>query len=178
MFSRIFYRIKQFFRALSPRITEEDKAFVRQYLNIEEAALFDNLTRYQKKHSLAVAKKMLEVVRGSEEVDEKGAVKFSLLHDIGKSAVRFSLFDLVILVIFRKLFRGLYNKLAKKGEGSSSLILRKFYVHKFHGIIGAELLRRAGVSEKIADLVENHDKILEPNDPLELMLLRQLDEKG
>lgn len=178
MFSRIFYRIKQFFRALSPRITEEDRAFVRQYLNIEESALFDNLTRYQKKHSIVVAQRMLGVIRGSEEVNEKEAVKFSLLHDIGKSAVRFSLFDLVILAIFRKLFPGLYNKLAEKGEGSSNFLLRKFYVHKFHGIIGAELLRRAGVEEKIVDLVKEHDKLPEPNDPLELMLLRQLDEKG
>ena len=178
MLNRIFYRLKQFFRALISKPTEDDKAFVRRYLNIEEAALFDNLSQYEKKHAIIVAQKMVDVARGSEELNEKEIAKFGLLHDIGKVAVKFSLFDKVVLVVLRRIFPPLYNGLAKKGEGRPSFILKKFYVHKFHGKIGAELLGRIGVSDKIRELVETHDKKPEPDDPLELMLLRQLDDRS
>ncbi len=170
--------MKQFFKGFVSRPSEEDKAFVRKYLSIEEAALFDNLSSDEQKHSITVAREMVEAAKGSKELDKNEIAEFALLHDIGKATIKLSLIDRAVLVILRRVTPRIYNGLAEKGESSGPGIFKKFYVHKFHGKIGAELLRRAEVSDKIANLVEVHDKKPEPDDPIELMLLRQLDDKN
>jgi len=178
MIKRIFLRIKQFFKSLVLKPSEEDLLFAKSYLTIEEAALFDNLPGYEKKHAIDVARQMADVTRSSNEIKEKEIVKFALLHDIGKATIKLSLPDKAVLIVLRRILPGLYNSMAAKGESGRGFVSKKFYVHKYHAKIGAELLRRAGIEESVAKLVELHDKEPEPDDPIELMLLRQLDDRN
>jgi len=159
MWDRILYRLKQFWFAVTSTMSEEDRNLVRQYLNIKEAALFFSLPEFEQKHGVVVAKKMRDEGKGIRGIDERKLIRVGLLHDIGKAAVRLSILDKSILVVLHKFASPVYDHLAKLGEGEKSLgFFRKFYVHKHHGPIGAELLSKIGESRDIVEEVKSHDR--------------------
>jgi len=158
MFDRLFYRLKQFWFALSSKMSEEDRLFAYQHLNIKEAALFFSLPEFEQKHGVVVAKKMLITVKGAKNMKLRKLARLGLLHDIGKSAARLSIFDKSILVVFHKILSPLYDLMAGLGKNERSLgILRKFYVHKHHGEIGAEILLKIAEEKDIVEEIRSHD---------------------
>lgn len=173
---RLPYRAKQLKFALFTRYKKEHIEFARKYLSINELALFDRLPSFEKKHAVQTAKHMLHLTHGNPKVDERKMVKLALLHDIGKAATKLSVLDKVILVIFNRYFKGIYGRLAAIGiKDNSRSIFRKFYVHKYHDEIGAEMLRRAGLEPEIVEAVEKHSLEPSPTEPEELKLLRTAD---
>jgi len=158
MLNRIKYRLKQLFFALTSKMSEEDHNLVHQYLNIKESALFYRLPEYEQKHAVVVAQKMLKAAEGNQEADKRKITRLGLLHDIGKAAIRLSLYDKSIMVVMNRLLPPLYENLAKKGIAESSpRIFRQFYVHKNHAKIGAEILDRISEDKDILEDVKNHD---------------------
>ena len=164
MLDRLIYRLKQFWFALSSKMTEEDRLFAHQHLNIKEAALFFSLPIYEQKHGVVVAEKMLAFAAhagrtaGHKNIDKRKLVRLGLLHDIGKSAAKLSILDKGILVIIHKLIPPLYDQLAGWGNNERSpKWLRRYYVHKHHGTIGAEILSRIAEEKDIIDEVRSHD---------------------
>jgi putative nucleotidyltransferase with HDIG domain len=178
MFKRLSHRFNQFFFALTSRISDDDRAFVRKHLTIEETALFEQLPDDIKKHSIDISRKLLDVAHGhTKEINQKVLVRAGLLHDIGKGLVRLSVFDRVHLVLLRRLVRPLYDKLASYGGGEGSRgVFRKFYVHKEHASIAAKLLEGAGTEGKVVSIIRSHTAPAEADDPKELILLRKVDE--
>lgn len=175
---RLGHRINQFIFAVSSRAMPEDRAFVSDHLNVKEAALFSALPDDIRKHSIVVAKKLLEVSHDAPpEISARDLVRAGLLHDIGKGIVNLSIMDRVALVTLRKWARPLYDLLADRGEGErASWIARKFYVHREHSRIAAELLEKAGTDRKMVDVVMRHSDEGRDDDPMELVLLRKVDE--
>lgn len=160
MIDRIFYRFSQLMFALSARIKEEDVRFARRYLNIGEAALFFSLPFFEQKHSVVVAQKMMAFAKGSHKLDREKLIRLGLLHDIGKAAVRLTIFDKALLVILHRGLPPLYNFLAKLGAPEKSQnIFRQFYVHKHHGLIGSKMLERIGENRDIINEVALHDRL-------------------
>jgi len=158
MFGRIGYRLKQLFFALTAKMSKEDQNFARQYLDIKEGAIFFNLPEFEQKHSVFVAQKMSEAAKGMMDIDQRKLVRLGLLHDIGKSAVRLSIFDRGMLVVLKRFLPPLYGFFAKRGEPQNAKrIFRKFYVHKNHGEIGSKILKNIGESEDIIREVAMHD---------------------
>ncbi|MBI5700426.1 HDIG domain-containing protein [Candidatus Saganbacteria bacterium] len=158
MLSRIIYRIQQFLFSMSARMHDRDTAFARQYLDIKESALFFSLPPFEQKHAVVVAEKMAGFAKGMKSVDQRKLIRLGLLHDIGKAAVRLSIFDKTILVVLHRAIPPLYNFLAQKGEPeNASRSFRKYYVHKHHGMIGAKMLERIGENQDIIREVADHD---------------------
>lgn len=116
MIDKIIYRFKQFYFGMFSVYDRSDEAFARGYLNNEESALFNQLPRFEKKHAVVVARKMLELALYNPELDPQKLVKLGLLHDIGKLAERNSILTKSILVIIRFLLPGLYDWLADRGR--------------------------------------------------------------
>ncbi|MDD5594007.1 MAG: HD domain-containing protein [Candidatus Margulisbacteria bacterium] len=176
MLDRLVYRLKQFYFSMFSVYDRSDEAFARSYLNNEETALFNQLPRFEKKHAVVVARKMLELALYNPELDPQKLVKLGLLHDIGKLAERNSILTKSILVIIRFLSPGLYDWLADRGR--TGRLFRRFYVHKHHGAIGADMLAKIGVSGEFLSIIKKHDPLVEPfgpDDPIELKILQQAD---
>ena len=137
MLARLLYRAQQFWFAVASFMSDEDRNFARQYLNLKEAALYFSLPGFEQKHAIVVAKKMREEGKGVREVEERKLIRLGLLHDVGKAAERLSILDKGVLVVVHRFLPKLYDVLAKKGEDEKAAsFFRKFYVHKHHGLIG------------------------------------------
>ncbi|MFA4967365.1 MAG: HDIG domain-containing metalloprotein [Candidatus Margulisiibacteriota bacterium] len=158
MLDRLIYRFKQFWFAMTSKMTEEDRLFAHQHLNIKEAALFFSLPLYEQKHGVVVAQKMLAEAAGIKDLDKRKLVRLGLLHDIGKSALKLSIFDKSVLVVIHKILPPLYSLMAGLGKSEKSpKFFRKYYVHKHHGAIGAEILSRIAEEKDIIEEVKSHD---------------------
>jgi len=154
---RAFYRFRQAWFLLFAQMKSEDQSWVNRYLNINEAALFNQLPAFEQKHSVRTSREMVRLGREHRELDERLLAKTGLLHDVGKVACHLSLLTKGILVILHAFIPPLYNWFAYLGRKQSSPnFFRKFYVHKKHGRIGARMLSRAGVETQIVKVVSNH----------------------
>ena len=156
--------------------TRIDESFARGSLNIDEFALFNQLPDFEKKHSVTVGRKMLELALSNPELDSRKLVKLGLLHDIGKVVEHNSILSKSVLVIIRYFLPGLYDWLADRGEKKP--FLRRFYIHKHHGAVGAKLLEKIGETSEILGIIAKHDPRVEPfgpDDPIELKILQQAD---
>ena len=176
MLDKIRYRFKQFYYGMVAQYTPADESFVKSYLASEEMGLFNQLPNFEKKHSVTVAKKMLELALYNPELDQRKLVKLGLFHDIGKVAERNTILTKSIMVLARYLFPGFYNWLADRGKADRRF--RRYYIHKHHGAVGAALLAKIGVSGEFLSIITKHDPRVEPfgpDDPIELKILQQAD---
>ncbi len=78
----MFYRLKQIFRLIFPRYDEKDDKLAREFLSESEYRLFQNMSGYDKKHSINLLR---DILKNAEQNDFKLLQKLALLHDIGKS---------------------------------------------------------------------------------------------
>jgi len=139
------YRVKQFFWSLDTRIGKEDMEYVERNLEEKEYELFSRLSKQEQKHSIKVARDV-EAECSREGTCAGEMIKVALLHDIGKLKGRLNSIDKSILVIADKVSKGRIR----------SLGLKKVDVYFNHGLMGSELLRDCGLSEKALFLIENH----------------------
>lgn len=158
------------------RYTKADQTFARNHLNIQEMALFNQLPGFEKKHAIVVARKMLDASSNYPKLDKRKLVKLGLLHDIGKVLEKNSIWTKSILVIIRFFFPNYYDRLAEKGKENHRY--RRYYIHKHHGAVGAELLEKIGESSDILSIIALHDPRVHPlgfEPPLEQQILNQAD---
>lgn len=94
----MLYRVKQFFKALSAKVTMDDKKIVCNFLDEEERKLFYSLPEYEQAHCIRVAK---EIISSSTISGEKQRViiRAALLHDIGKLAGGLNIITKSIMVL-------------------------------------------------------------------------------
>ena len=176
MLSRLFYRLNQFYFGMFARYTADDEAFAKSYLSREEFALFSQLPYFEKKHGVIVAQKMLATARQYPAMDERLLARLGLLHDIGKVIEKNSVITKSLMVIIRFFIPGLYNFCAEQGKHHP--FFRRFYSHKHHGMIGAQLLTKLGESSAVISIITKHDPRVEPlgpNDPVELKIMQEAD---
>lgn len=152
----LLYRVKQFIWSVTSRITKEDEEFILQYLNNEEMMLFDKLSLNERKHSVRVARSVkIELdadPAGLKETNlqECDMIKVSLLHDIGKTAVRLNIIEKSIIVILDKITSG---KLKNMTDNN------KVNCYYNHGAIGYEILKKYGYNESFLNLIKDHHVI-------------------
>jgi putative nucleotidyltransferase with HDIG domain len=176
MVTNLIYRLKQFYFGMFAVYDQNDAAFARNYLRDEEWELFVQLPGFEKKHAVVVARKMLELAVQNQELDQQKLVKLGLLHDIGKVIENNSVLSKSFLVILRYFLPGLYEWLAARGR--TNKLWRRFYIHKHHGAVGAEMLAKIGVSGEFLSIIKKHDPRVEPifeTDPIELKILQLAD---
>lgn len=136
-------RIKQFFRALGAKITEDDKEFIAKYLTAQERALFYQMDIVDQRHSLDVA---FHVYQASTAKGLGGQrrilVKAALLHDIGKVKAKTSILSRVMYVLLRPW--------AKKGNFPGWKGLNQ------HAERGAHMALTFGSEQEVVELIKAH----------------------
>ncbi len=108
----MLYRVKQFFKAMTAKITANEKNFIEFYLNEDERRLFYSLPEYEQAHCLRVAKDVLSNCRTNEE-KQCVLVKAALLHDIGKLAGGLNIITKSIMVLLDKSMPGFVSRFKK-----------------------------------------------------------------
>lgn len=169
----MFYRVKQFFRAITAKLENDELILIHEYLSEKEKNLFFKLAKSEQKHSVLVAKDVLKSIKQHNlnyDIDEKKMVKVALLHDIGKIECRLNPIDKSILVILDKISNGKIRTV--KNE--------KIYLYYNHPMIGYELLKDFNYEDDFLLLIKNHhmkyDEI--DKDNIELMILKKCDDNN
>lgn len=142
------YRISQFLRALVTRPAPGDDDLVRAYLSPPLASLFQRMSPDEQSHSLAVLRSLRR--RGHEESDLMAA---ALLHDVGKTLSPLRLTDRVLVVLGQ---RWLPVQARRWGQEPPRGWRRPFVVAACHAAWGEELVRQAGGSPALQELVRRH----------------------
>lgn len=164
-----FYRIFQFNKAILASIkgiTEEDIKFVKTYLNPDEVMIFNMMSSFDKLHCIRVARE-LEVYNYNEDIQLKNKlIKIALIHDVGKSILKYSIFDRILLVLIRNVYQNSTFKFCwKKAE-----------IYYNHARIGYDILKKYGFDEEILFVVRNHHNKVENNKMVKILM--RCDEKN
>jgi hypothetical protein len=140
---------------MSARLTAVDIAEANSHLSPTGQALFAMLSPMDQRHSLAVLRDLRRVGYTSPILLEA-----ALLHDIGKTVARITIWHRVLFVLINRLSPSLLRKLAngrvKRGWRWS------LYILLHHEEMGAELAAAAGCTTEVVDLIAGRgDKALQ-----------------
>ncbi len=150
------YRASQTFRALLAKPRSEDLALVEEHLSPPLWELFRQMSPGDQVHGLRVLRSLL--ARGEGDPNLLAA---ALLHDVGKSQVRLRLWERILVVLISWLAPG---RVRYWGKGELRGWRRPFVIAVRHPDWGAEMIRQAGGSEGLVNLVLRHQEDL-PTDP-------------
>jgi hypothetical protein len=142
------YRFRQGLRALGAWFHPADDGLARQHLSPALFALFEQMRRSERQHSLRVLNDL--IASGHDQPDLLAA---ALLHDVGKICAPFSLPEKVIVVLVKAASPGL---VLRWGTGSAQGWRRPFAVSVQHPAWGAQMVAEAGGSPLTAELIRRH----------------------
>ncbi len=142
------YRLHQGFRALGAWLRPVDDATAAQHLDPALFALYRQMHRSERQHSLRV----LRDLRAAHHT-EPDLLAAALLHDVGKTRTRFFLPEKVLVVLVKAVAPPLYRRW---GSGSAHGWRRPFAVSVQHPVWGAALVAEAGGSPLTVDLIRRH----------------------
>lgn len=182
MFERIWYRVRQFWDALSAVPEPEEIESIRAYLLPAQMELFLSMPASDQAHSLRVFK-IIQVrsafVHGDARTDLLVA---ALLHDVGKSRYPLHVWERVTIVLAKRFipeqvrrWGELNHNPEKRAEnGDLKLGWRKaFIIAEQHPGWGAEMAAAAGASRLAVELIRRHQENLAgDNGSMEDILLR------
>ncbi len=162
---RPFYRVKQFFQAISARQSADRIAQAKDYLPGEMVELFRRLSPADQVHAMVVFENLRR--KGEQDPDLLAA---GLLHDVGKSCMHVPAWQRAIVVLVKGL---LPVRAARWGKSQARGWHRPFVFAHQHPRWGAELLLQAGASKKLIHLVRHHQDQLpaHPSSNRERMLV-------
>jgi len=169
MVTRMAYRARQFFRALTAPLAKEEVQEIEQVLTPAAWTLFSSMPPADRQHGLKVYRALQ--ARGPQPSDLLAA---ALLHDAGKTAVPFLLWTRVAAVLIERLAPRLLERLKQK----DMFCCRPLTSYLQHAQTGAEWAAQAGCSPLTVSLIRRHH---EPTGQTEgeedrlLMLLQETD---
>lgn len=165
---RLFYRVRQFWWALTARIREEDRVLVTRILPPEAQALFWRMAPGDQRHSLAVLRTLL-----AWGETHPALLRAALLHDVGKAATPLTPWERALIV--------LGEAMGARPAGLRWPLLRCWVErarrYQAHPEIGAAWALEAGCDPLTVALIRRHQEVLGPPGPaedLETRLLRRL----
>ncbi len=165
----IFRRIKQFFRALTAKVTPDDGKYLAAHLNAEEQRLFFSMSTADQYHSLLTAYTIERlVIQDKQGIDREFLIRCALLHDIGRVKGDMGIFGKIFTVLVTELAPGFADKLERQGN-------RLMFVYRHHAEMSGRKLQQIGLFKE-AKIVAKHHSPPTADDPYELKLLRLADE--
>jgi hypothetical protein len=153
---RLFYRVHQFWLALSAKPNPAGLELARGVLTPAQMELFIAMPPNEQAHALNVLQKLLG--QGESHPDLLAA---ALLHDVGKQTHPLHPLERAVIVLGQKLFPHKLKQLgAEPLSGLHSLPAwqRSFVVAAQHPAWGAQMARDAGVSELGQALISRHQE--------------------
>ena len=167
----IIKRAKQFFRAISAKLTADDNNYISSHLSPKEQKLFFAMDVVDQYHALRVAYTIERfVIEDTQGVDRDFLIRCALLHDIGRIKGDMSLFGKVFVVLISAFFPSFADSLERKGS-------HLLYIYRHHAEIGAKKLQDIGLYKE-AKIIAKHHSPPTVDDPRELKLLRIADDKN
>jgi len=161
------YRFRQGLRALASWLRPVDDARAAQHLSPALFALYRQMRRSERQHSLRVLDSLIRA--GHTQPDLLAA---ALLHDVGKIRAPFYLPEKVLVVLVKAAAPQRYQQW---GSGSARGWQRPFAVGVQHPAWGAEMVAAADGSPLTVDLIRRHADWLADGDGAESdTLLRAL----
>ena len=169
--TRVLYRIRQFWAALRASPPENSPIEPGQVLTPDQLALFSRLHPSEQAHALNVMETLWE---HRERKGGPDLMVAALLHDVGKARYPLRLWERVLIVLGRAFFP---EQAACWGSRSPTGFTRAFVVAARHPHWGAAMAERAGASPLAVALIRRHqDPPPEPPRNAEEHLLRLLQE--
>lgn len=165
-------RVKQFYLAITARITPADRELVQENLPAKAQELFYAMHPADQYHALNVARTALALWEKQPAGDRQLLLRSALLHDVGKRRGDMDVFGKVWAVLLKHFLPETAEKLAHKGTGYLGHIM---YISYNHAQIGAEKLRQINMTQE-AEIIRYHHAPPKENEPPELELLRAADE--
>jgi hypothetical protein len=150
MTERIRYRVGQFFRALTARVSDEEVRRATRVLTPDARSLFHRQSTQDQHHALAVYHALLQA-----GYKDPRLLAAALLHDAGKAAARLSAVHRSIIVLLGRFAPAL---LARLSQGEPGGWKRPFVIHARHAEIGARWAEEAGCSPLTVDLIRKHEE--------------------
>ncbi|ADY56489.1 hypothetical protein Sgly_2200 [Syntrophobotulus glycolicus DSM 8271] len=157
----MFYRVIQLYKAVFPKITPKEKAFVEEILSPSQTNLFYQQSPVEQRHALDVAGDL--PAQGLSEDEFHTLMTAALLHDCGKSLFHLYLWQRVFIVLFFHLPFSLQERICLK----KNLLTKTIRIHKRHPIWGSFLARKTGATPEVQHLIKHHHK---PKSNLGLLL--------
>lgn len=139
--ARARYRVRQFTRGLRPHLSAHEVAEARGRLSEREFALFLNAQPRDRRHSMDLYRLLRQ--QGASDA----ALVAALVHDVGKGQI--ATWHRVAFVALGPLARVVASN---RGPGWRRALWRL----REHARLGAEMLRRAGSSPRVVEIVEAH----------------------
>ena len=165
----IFRRVKQFFRALTAKVTPDDGRYLEKHLNTDEQKLFFAMSTIDQNHCLKTAYTIERlVIEDKQGIDREFLIRCALLHDIGRVDGDITLTGKIFAVLVTEFFPKWASNLEIKGN-------KLIYIYRHHAEIGGRKLQKIGLFRE-AKIIAKHHLPPSPEDPYELKLLRLADE--
>lgn len=162
-------RVKQFFQALTAKVTPDDGKYLAAHLNAEEQKLFFAMSTADQYHCLRTAYTIERlVIQDKKGIDREFLIRCALLHDVGRVKGDMGIFGKIFTVIVTDWFPSFADRLELKGN-------KLIYIYRHHAEIGGRKLQQIGLFRE-AKIIAKHHAPPSPNDPYELKLLRLADE--
>jgi hypothetical protein len=157
-------RLRQFFAALTARVSQIDLAEADAHLPPGARAMFRRMPRDGQAHALRVLR---DLKRAGH--DHPSLLAAALLHDAGKSAARVTPLARSFFVMIQRLAPSWLDRLSTAGWRAPLAALRD------HARVGAAWARAAGCDELTVSLIARHEDRLDgAKDSQEDRLLRAL----
>jgi hypothetical protein len=148
--ARPLYRARQFWAAFRANPKEEDLDLARQVLTPTQMGLFRNMHPADKSHALRVLKRLQ--ARGEDNHDLLVA---ALLHDVGKVRHPLALWERILIVLGRAIFR---ERVREWGLGKPRGWKRPFVIAEQHPYWGAQMAAECGASSLAINLIWRHQE--------------------
>jgi len=148
MVEAVRYRVGQFLRALTARVSQEELERAIRILTPEARALFRRQAIQDQRHGLAVYHTLCRA--GYTDLQLLAA---ALLHDVGKAAARLPAWQRAIIVLLERFAPRLLARLSRREPQGWR---RPFVAHARHPEVGARWAQEAGCSPLTVALIRRH----------------------
>lgn len=150
------YRVGQFLRALTARVSEKEIEQAMRILRPEAQMLFHRQAIQDQRHALAVYHRLCHAGHTNPQL-----LAAALLHDVGKAAARLPAWQRAVIVLLDRFAPRLLARLSREEPPDLAEVLpkdwrRAFVVHAWHPEVGARWAQEAGCSALTVALIRRH----------------------